>query len=58
MHLELSGNIVNACLPVCYQIVGALRHFGFAAEAMAAYVEVSKDGRRYGGIGVNGRATV
>jgi hypothetical protein len=25
---------------------------------MAAYVEVDKDGRRYGGIGVNGEATV
>jgi hypothetical protein len=58
VHLELSGNVVNACLPVCYQIVGALRHFGFAAETMAAYVEVAKDGRRYGGIGVNGKATV
>ncbi|WP_127508713.1 hypothetical protein [Actinoplanes solisilvae] len=58
VHLELSGNIVNACLPVCEQIVGALRHLGFAAETMAAYVEVTKDGRRYGGIGVNGKATV
>jgi hypothetical protein len=58
IHLELSGNAVNACPPVCYQIVGALRHFGFAAEMMAAYVDVEKDGRRYGGIGVNGKATV
>lgn len=58
VHLELAGNIVNACLPVCYQIVGALRHFGFPAETMAAYVDVTRDGQQYGGIGVNGKATV
>jgi len=58
VHLELAGNIVNACLPVCYQIVGALRHFGFTAETMAAYVEVTRDGRHFGGIGVHGKATV
>lgn len=58
IHLELSGKAVNACLPVCYQIVGALQHFGFAAEMMAAYVEVARDDQRHGGIGVNGKATV
>ncbi|ROO62641.1 hypothetical protein EDC02_4624 [Micromonospora sp. Llam0] len=58
VHLELSGKAVNACLPVCYQIVGALRHLGFAAEMMAAYVEVASAGQPYGGIGVNGKATV
>jgi len=58
IHLELSGRAVNACLPICYQMVGGLRHLGFAAEVMAAYVEVYQGERRFMNIGVQGPATV
>lgn len=58
MHTSMSGKVVSSCMPVCYQIVGALRYFGFAAEMMVAYVEVSEAGRHHGGIGVNGRPVI
>jgi hypothetical protein len=58
IHLEMSGRAANACLPLCYQLAGALRHLGFDAEVMAAYVEVSRGDHRFTNIGVNGPATV
>jgi hypothetical protein len=57
-HQEMSGRVVNACLPVCYQMVAALGHLGFEAEVMAAYVEVYQDQRRFADIGVQGPAKV
>jgi hypothetical protein len=42
MHDEMSGAPANSCIPVCYQIAGALGHLGFDAEVMAAYATVSR----------------
>lgn len=58
IHQEMSGRAVNACLPVCFQAVAALRHLGLEAEFMAAYVQVSQGDRRFADIGVPGPATV
>uniref|UniRef100_UPI003F49A155 hypothetical protein n=1 Tax=Actinoplanes sp. CA-151224 TaxID=3239904 RepID=UPI003F49A155 len=58
IHMEMSGKAANACLPVCYQVVGALRHLGFDAEVIAAYVEVYQGHHRFTDIGVDKPPTV
>lgn len=40
VHADMSGAPANACVPICYQLAGALEHLGFDAEVMAACATV------------------
>lgn len=60
VNADMAGAPANTCVPVCYQLVGALEHLGFDAEAMAAHVSITRDdgrGRPFE-LGVQGRPTV
>jgi hypothetical protein len=40
VHYEMSGAPPQACVSICYQLAGALRHLGLQAEVMAACATV------------------